>query len=1128
MSRPRPDRLLAAAPTARPALTWLGMIGIASGVTALGSALSLAWAVTRVVENGPILGPLMTLAVLLAARGGLAATGEYAARRAGHKVSSAVRVGVLRGWLAVPAEQRPSPDASMTLIGGGVNAIEPYVSRYLPSLVSAVVVPALSVVTLLVIDPWSALIVVLTLPLLPLFAALIGLHTRDQTQSRRTAMTQLSGHFLDVVRGLPTLVSYGRAQRQREVVSELGERHRVASVQTLRTAFLSTAALELLATISVAMVAVGVGLRLAYGAVDLQVALTAILLAPEAYWPIRRMGVEFHNAADGAQALEDLHEHLGAAPVQRAGETGGEHPQSRVAGLDDVSYSYPGGTHVFDHLTLAAPSTTGLTVLTGPSGCGKSTVLELLAGLRTPQAGSAHCPAAHMATQRPLLLAGTVLENLRLGAPEAGEHSARGALISVDLWADLERRDGLDTVLGDDGFGLSAGQRSRLALARACLSEARVVLLDEPTAHIATAALPQIHSALSELARTRRVIVATHDPDVVALADSRWTLSTPAIDPLGGLDPVRAEETPSRPDGTSTAAPALPEPAWWQRMRPMARLRLACALGGSSVASGVALTATSGWLIVQASFQPVVLTLLVAIVGVRTFGLARPLLRYAERVVSHDVALSDLSRKRTEVFTALIPLTPARLGPGSRGDVLTAVVRDLDDVIDEQVRFTVPAASALIATTVAVLVVGLTLPWAGLFVTLGAIAAATIGALVYIAEAPAQVAAVAARGSVLRAATTLTGRMTEIQAVAGGLTSPMIEKVQAEQQRESTAETVLIQARAYGIAVAWVVVAATSVGVAALAANALSAGALGAPMAALVALTPMALADSWVGIPEVCGAKARARAARGRLDRSLRQTPAVIDRASGESEDSDLSRSITPLALEEVSARWAARPPSAGPPSPSDRRLCALDLRPLTLGPLHRGDRIQLTGPNGAGKSTALAVLARHLDPTSGHYRMGNADALAVSVAAVQAKIAIVDDEPHAFAGSVRANLALARPEAPDEAMVRALHTVGLERWLIGLPAGLDNPVVGLSGGERTRLSIARAVLSGRPIVLLDEPTAHLDDASAQRAINALCADRGDSTPTVVAVSHRPLPWTGFDTVEIGRELSVAFDPSFP
>ncbi|MGB6023418.1 MAG: ATP-binding cassette domain-containing protein, partial [Ornithinimicrobium sp.] len=300
--------------------------------------------------------------------------------------------------------------------------------------------------------------------------------------------------------------------------------------------------------------------------------------------------------------------------------------------------------------------------------------------------------------------------------------------------------------------------------------------------------------------------------------------------------------------------------------------------------------------------------------------------------------------------------------------------------------------------------------------------------------------------------------------------------------------------------------------VAILAASAFVASDLGAPMAALVALTPMALAEAWVALPEVCGAKARSRAAESRLATVLDRSPAVI--ADPDLPALEQTDDTAPVHLQSVSASWTS---DAGRSSPDGGPVSTirLDLDSLEVGPLRPGERVQLTGPNGVGKSTALAVLARHLDPLSGTYTLASRDVRALTVDSVRARIAVVDDEPHAFAGSVRANLALAAPAAGDDAMLRALDRVDLRRWLDGLPEGLDTHLRGISGGERARLSMARAVLSARPLVLLDEPTAHLDDASAECALGGL----GDFVvaPIVVAVSHRPLPWTDFVTVALDR-----------
>ncbi len=1177
MARPTPGLLIRVAPATRPALIALVGLGILSGIAALAVALGLAWLVTAVATGTPITAPATVVVVALLVRGLLAAGGDYAAHRTGLACTAAVRAAVLRRWLGLPVESRPGPREATTLIGDGVAAIEPYVARYLPALVTSIIIPALTLAVLAVVDVWSALIVLLTLPLLPLFAALIGMHTRDQTRGRMTAMTRLAGHFIDVVQGLPTLVAYGRAEHQVAVVGEVGDKHRRATVRTLRTAFMSTAALELLATISVAMVAVSVGLRLAYGTIDLQVGLSAILLAPEAYWPIRRVGAEFHNAAAGAEALQDLSADLdgdaGGTTAGRARRRAGTTTTSTIAACG-ITYGYPGRDPALRQVTYTTRNLPGLTVLTGPSGGGKSTLLELLAGLRTPHTGSVSCPATHLASQRPLLISGTVLDNLALGAPEVTREAAAEALLSVGLWSAVHPRGGLDAVVGDDGFGLSAGQRARLALARAFLSDAPVLLLDEPTAHIAEDSVADIRQLLAAQAAQRPVIVATHDSELVAVADEHWQMSiasTTATRPVGSTTPddvgsARAateasEDTqpapdhttaPTSGDGTRGEGSAGVEPAIWAAISQAGRLRLACVLGGLSVASGVALTATSGWLIVQASFQPVVLTLLVAIVGVRTFGLARPLLRYAERVVSHDVALADLSRRRADLFAALVPLTPARLGRRSRADFLTALVRDLDDVVDEQVRVHVPWVATVIASLVAVGVLAWALPLAAAVVAAGALAALAVGEVTSRSEQGRQHAAVRERGKVLAAATTLTAQIGAIQAVGGwvpvstdaegrrdasaGISAPLPQVLVGLASREEAyrrAETGLIQVRCVGVAASWAVIAVVTAFVGWLAATSFASGTLSAPWAALVALTPMALAESWTALPEIGGAKARARSAQARLNEVLNQPRAVSSIS-----DTQLTDAATPVEVDRISASWSAMPRPRHPSTPgvngpdAHHQPGTLDLDRLTLPLLHTGDRVQLTGPNGAGKSTALAVLARDLDPVQGSYRVAGHDTFHLSVDSVRARIAVIDDEPHAFAGTVRANLALADPSASDESIRAALQAVDLTRWLGALPAGLDSLLSGLSGGERARLSMARAVLSRRPIVLMDEPAAHLDDDTATHAVSGVCrsvpldgASPGPEPvragPTVIAVNHRPQTWTGFQTFDLTQNDPV-------
>ena len=526
MTRPFDRRLLTQVPATRRPVLALGAIGVAQGLATIALAFAATALVVAVVEGRQVLTPSLWLVGLFIVRALLAAANELVGTWAGMRVSTVLREHLIGAWLDRDADSRPQAGRAQALATQGMTSIEPYVARYLPALVSGAFLPLLAIGTLAFVDWPSALIVALTVPLLPVFAALIGRTTQESTQRRWRSLSALSGHFLDVMRGLPTLASYGRAEAQVGSIATVSQQHRLATMKTLRLAFMSSAALELLATISVALVAVSVGIRLATGSMSLDTAMLAILLAPEAYWPIRRVGTEFHSAADGAEALNDALAEIDAAvPGQDAAD-------DTVFALDDnettlepcpvvgeaVGYGFPGATtDVLKDVSFNLP--VGLTVVTGPSGVGKSTLLELLAGLRRPTSGTITAPRSHLVTQRPFLAAGTVRDNLTLGN-DCTEDELWHVLgvVGLDLMVvTLER--GLDTRLGDDGFGLSAGQRARLTLARAALSPAPLVLLDEPTAHLDEESAALAHQLIQKLAELRTVVAVTHRPELLALAD---------------------------------------------------------------------------------------------------------------------------------------------------------------------------------------------------------------------------------------------------------------------------------------------------------------------------------------------------------------------------------------------------------------------------------------------------------------------------------------------------------------------------------------------------------------------------------------------------------------------------------
>ncbi|MBN9611041.1 MAG: thiol reductant ABC exporter subunit CydC [Actinobacteria bacterium 69-20] len=543
-------------------------------------------------------------------------------------------------------------------------------------------------------------------------------------------------------------------------------------------------------------------------------------------------------------------------------------------------------------------------------------------------------------------------------------------------------------------------------------------------------------------------------------------------------------------------------------------------VGGLAAACGIALTATAGWLIVSAAARPQILTLMVAIVGVRAFGIARPGLRYAQRIASHNTALADLTSRRARLFAALIPLTPARLGRRRRSEMLTSIVSDLDDEVDAQVRVTVPMIATGVGCAVAAGVAGLLLPTAGLAIAGLLVVVAAVGAVDWWIQTRAQSAVLAGRAAVAESALLAAQHADELRAIGAG--PAILARLAADHRALRGAVRRQAAGRAIDTALTTVAVAAATVAVAVIAFAAARHGAVTAPVAALLVVTPIALGEVLVAVPDAMTSLARSTAARHRVRRLLSQPPAVAQAAVPDAltvPGPEAATVTTPEAQAAAAATSHARQPAPTlelidltaswgvPDAGSDAHPGAgnrPDLGPVRLR-LDPGERVMIIGPSGCGKTTLLSVLARGLDPSAGSYTIDGTSALDLDLEQVRAHFAILHDEPHVFATSLRQNLLLARPDATDAHLHRAIRDAGLAPWFAQLPEGLDTMIGAdhrdLSGGERARLGLARAVLSERPVLLLDEPVAHLDHPTAIAVLAdvvAACPDR-----TIVMVSHR-------------------------
>ncbi|MEZ0396423.1 MAG: thiol reductant ABC exporter subunit CydD [Anaerolineales bacterium] len=1157
-------RLLALARTARLALSLTILTGLLTGWLAIAQAHGLSLLVDAVFLGGADVqaaaGLLGFLLAVIGLRALLAWAGESAAGALAVRVKHELRARLFDKLLALgPAYTRGERSGELTAAAvEGVEALDAYFGQYLPQLAVTALVPLSILFFVFPLDWISGLVLLLTAPLIPLFMILIGRTGEALTRRQYTLLGRLSASFLDSLQGLVTLKQFGRERDRIHELASASDRYRQVTLSVLRVTFLSALALELLATLSTAVVAVEVGLRLLYGWLEFRQAFFVLLLAPEFYLPLRMLGLRFHAGMAGTTAARRIFEILDTPATSGESQTPAipfgwpaTLPTEWSLRLESVSLTYPGGAapalhninlqiHAGQHLALV-----------GPSGAGKSTLAALLLRFLEPgegqmilQTGGRSLPLTAIppqvwraqvawVPQTPYLFHDTLANNLRLARPEASREEMNAALRAAHLDEFVRSLpQGLETVIGEEGARLSGGQAQRLALARAFLKDAPFLIMDEPTSSLDPESEALLEDSVRRLVRGRTVLTIAHRLNTVAGADRIFVLAEGRLVESGSHAELakaggvyarligRGEAVPqAQPGQASVSPPRLAEAgpdvpsgsAAWDFVPPRRPLvlrllhflngswqwvALSVLLGALTVGANVGLMGASTWLIASAALHPSIADLQVAIVGVRFFGLARGVLRYLERLVSHDVTFRLLARLRTWFYAHLEPLAPARLMQYRSGDLLNRIVADVDVLENFYVRSVGPPLSALLVAVATAFFLGqydrlLGWVYAGLALLLGF----GLPLALQLLSRPAA-ARLTERRAALRVLL-LDGVQGLADLLAFGRGRDFAARLAAEGEAVGQAQRRL--ANLTGLAgAANVVLPGLALWLTlALSIPLVTAGLLPGVMLPVLALVALASFEALTPLPLAAQTLAAS------LESSRRLFEIVDTEAAPPAAPDCKPAALTAAPAWRVSHLTFAYPGSEQP---------VLQDISFELPP---GKRLAVVGPSGAGKSTLAALLQRFWDPPRGSIFLDGCDLLDMTPAQARRAMAVVAQRTYLFHASLAENLLLARPAASMQELEAVTAQARLRDFVASLPDGYQTLIgergMRLSAGERQRLALARALLRNSPLFLLDEPTANLDPLTEADILAMLLAQgRGRS---LLLITHRLVGLEAMDEI---------------
>ncbi|MDK8346416.1 thiol reductant ABC exporter subunit CydC [Brevibacterium sp. UMB1308A] len=1070
-----PVAIALGAPQGARALAWLGLVAVLKAVGLVLIAESCARGIVALMHGEPFEFALLLGCVGATIRGVAVWLTKAVGARASVGFKTELRSRVLDRVTAGSGRDTGVSDGALAVsVTRTLDELDDYFVRVLPALLTTMCVPALIIVRILFADWVSAVVIVVTLPLVPLFMILIGKYTLERVSEATQSLDQLSNNLVELARGLPVLVGLGRVYAQTAALKSMSESYRTTTLQTLRVAFLSALALELIATLSVAVVAVFIGVRLVSGSLDLQAGLLALILAPECYLPLRQLGAAFHATENGMAAYERVKSVI-SRPVNAPVEC---RPGSLA--IAEVSVTYAGRPR--PALSPVSATFSGLTVVTGGSGTGKSTLLGVLAGLvRTNDT----CTVSGHVVGVPERIAYAGQAPRTCGETLEEEAQLYGAELTPYL-----QRVGLDLDPHTPPSALSPGELRRFAIARALMrvdAGAKLLIVDEPTAHLDAQTAHTIRTELLNISQSIPVIAATHDPELINLgtelrldgaSSSTETTTTTTADTQPAHTPKAAPT--SAPETQISTCTAL------RRLVNAMNVFSAKFIGSTlfavaAVASAAALSGVSAWLIVHASFQPPIMYLLVAIVGVRFFGLSRSVFTYVKQLLLHDAMLTSLTQLRERVWLGF-----ARAGTANRtllrGELaLTRLVADVDDVRDGAPRVVQPPIVAAVVAVAAIVVMALIHPWAAVLTAVCALVCVVCApAVTLVVDGQASSARLSTRTQVLARISAFLWAREDV--LVNGRAAEVVDSIRETDRQASHAELRVLWAAGIGEGIVTVATTLNAVLMLPLLASAVASGEVSPELLAVTVLLPLALIDCYIdSLTAVQNWPA--------LKHSLARVPALDERGEIRKDTSEPVAEFDSAELEKVAARW---------PGMTE------DVFSDVSASITPGSWTTVTGRSGSGKTTLISLLLRFIDPVSGKYTLNGGDALKLTATQLSSVFAWCPQESHVFDSTVRNNLAIARDRdnAPTDQEIRdVLVRVGLEE-LAEVDSRIGASGAYLSGGQRQRLAVARTLLAGAQVIILDEPTAHLDEQLATSLMDDLREILHDKAVVVVTHDH--------------------------